>query len=94
MDTGDPRRDRGTFAKDPFDIDHHPVMTYRSTAVTSDDAAWRLDGELTVRGVTRAVALQVQPPRFFRDESGQHRVQRPQYCSTVRSIRFGRMSEH
>ncbi|WP_445189239.1 YceI family protein [Pseudonocardia sp. Cha107L01] len=74
MDTGDPRRDRGTFAKDPFDIAHHPVMTYRSTAVSSDDEAWRLDGELTVRGVTRAVALQVQPPRFFRDESGQHRV--------------------
>jgi polyisoprenoid-binding protein YceI len=74
MDTGDSRRDRGTFVKDPFDIADHPVMTYRSTAVTSGDEAWRGDGELTVRGVTRAVALQVQPPRFFRDASGQHRA--------------------
>jgi polyisoprenoid-binding protein YceI len=27
LDTGDAGRDKGTLAKDPFDIEHHPAMT-------------------------------------------------------------------
>jgi polyisoprenoid-binding protein YceI len=39
-----------------FDAEHHPEITFRSTAVhLADDGSAEVDGELTIRGVTRAV---------------------------------------
>ena len=39
-----------------FDAEHHPEITFRSTAVRlADDGEAEVDGELTMRGVTRAV---------------------------------------
>jgi polyisoprenoid-binding protein YceI len=39
-----------------FDAEHHPEVTFRSTAVRlADDGRAEVDGELTIRGVTRAV---------------------------------------
>ena len=49
-----------------FDAERHPRITFRSTAVRlADDGRVELDGELTIRGVTRAVtaAGQYAPPR-------------------------------
>lgn len=44
LDTGDAGRDKGTLAKDPFDIAHHPVTTYHSTGLAPDGQAWQLEG--------------------------------------------------
>jgi polyisoprenoid-binding protein YceI len=42
---------------DFFDAEHHPEITFRSTAVRlADDGGAEVDGELTIRGVTRPVS--------------------------------------
>jgi polyisoprenoid-binding protein YceI len=39
-----------------FDAEHHPEITFRSTAIRlEDDGRVDMDGELTIRGVTRPV---------------------------------------
>jgi polyisoprenoid-binding protein YceI len=39
-----------------FDADHHPEITFRSTAIRlAADRSLELDGELTIRGITRRV---------------------------------------
>jgi polyisoprenoid-binding protein YceI len=49
-----------------FDAERHPEITFRSTAVRlADDGRAEVDGELTIRGVTRPVTAsgQYAPPR-------------------------------
>jgi polyisoprenoid-binding protein YceI len=49
-----------------FDAERHPEITFRSTAIRlTDDGRAELDGELTIRGVTRAVTASghYAPPR-------------------------------
>jgi polyisoprenoid-binding protein YceI len=49
-----------------FDAERHPEITFNSTAVSLDsDGLVALDGELTIRGVTRPVSAsgQYAPPR-------------------------------
>jgi polyisoprenoid-binding protein YceI len=44
-------------AGDFFDAEHHPEITFRSTAIRlAEDGRASLDGELTIRGVTRPVS--------------------------------------
>lgn len=49
-----------------FDAEHHPEITFRSAAVRlADDGRAEIDGELTIRGVTRPVTASGSygPPR-------------------------------
>ena len=49
-----------------FDAEHHPEITFRSMAVRlADDGRAEVDGELTIRGVTRPVTASghYSPPR-------------------------------
>jgi polyisoprenoid-binding protein YceI len=49
-----------------FDAERHPEITFRSTAIRlADDGRAEVDGELTIRGVTRPVTAsgQYAPPR-------------------------------
>ena len=49
-----------------FDAEHHPEIMFRSTAVRLADHGWLgVDGELTIRGVTRLVTASghYAPPR-------------------------------
>jgi polyisoprenoid-binding protein YceI len=51
---------------DFFDAERHPEITFRSTAVhLDDDGLAAVDGELTIRGVTRSVTAtgHYAPPR-------------------------------
>lgn len=58
--TRDETRDGHLKSADFFDVENHPVMTYRSTKVTPDGKGrWNVEGELTVRGVTLSVPLSV-----------------------------------
>jgi polyisoprenoid-binding protein YceI len=74
LDTGDAGRDKGTLAKDPFDIAHHPVMTYNSTGLAPDGQAWQLEGKLTLRGITHEVSLRVQQYEFTFGTTGERRA--------------------
>jgi polyisoprenoid-binding protein YceI len=57
MTTGNAAWDDLISSFDPFDSDHFPIAVYRSTRVEWTDGQARIDGTLTLRGVTRAVPL-------------------------------------
>jgi polyisoprenoid-binding protein YceI len=59
VSSGDQSRDDHLRSADLFDVEHHPAATYRSTVVTVNGTSGTVDGELTIRGVTRPVRLQV-----------------------------------
>jgi polyisoprenoid-binding protein YceI len=60
VDSHDETRDGHLRSADFFDVENHPSITYRSTAVSGKGERWTVDGELTVAGVTRPVALDVE----------------------------------
>jgi polyisoprenoid-binding protein YceI len=60
LSTGNDDRDAHLKSQDFFDVDHYPTITFTSTAVRPlREDAWELVGDLTVRGTTRPVSLQV-----------------------------------
>ncbi len=75
IDTGDARRDGHLCGRDFFDADRFPTLTFRSTAVeAADDRRCQLHGDLTLRGVTRAVVLDVEFGGRLRDPAAGDRV--------------------
>lgn len=67
IDTGNEKRDSHLRSADYFDVAKYPTMSYRSTAVRRIEEYWIVDGELTLRGVTRQVPLAVEPIGFGPD---------------------------
>ena len=65
--TGNQTRDDDLRSDNFFAAATHPVMTYRSTAVRHGRHGFVLDGELTVRGVTRPVSLTFEINGFATD---------------------------
>jgi polyisoprenoid-binding protein YceI len=57
MTTGNRAYDELISAFDPFDAARFPMAVYRSTAVAWTPEGARVDGDLTLRGVTRTVSL-------------------------------------
>ena len=57
IDTNNPDRDAHLRSADFFDVERHPVMTYRSTGVRVVDDEFLVDGELSLHGITRPVTL-------------------------------------
>jgi polyisoprenoid-binding protein YceI len=57
LTTGNPLWDELIGSFDPFDTQHYPVAVYRSTQVQWTAGQARIDGTLTLRGVTEAVPL-------------------------------------
>jgi polyisoprenoid-binding protein YceI len=63
VDTGVEMRDNHLRSPDFFDVAVHPTLTFRSTSVRKEGPeAYAVAGELTIRGVTRAVELEVESP--------------------------------
>lgn len=60
VDSNDEQRDAHLRGADFFDVENHPAITYRSTAVRGAGERWQVEGDLTINGVTRPVALDVQ----------------------------------
>ncbi|PZS27061.1 MAG: hypothetical protein DLM59_17105 [Pseudonocardiales bacterium] len=74
IDTGNEQRDNHVRSADFFDVDNNPAMTYRSTGISKAGENYRVDGELTVHGVTRSVPLTVELGGFGPDPFGGTRV--------------------
>jgi len=75
IDTRDETRDGHLRSADFFDADNHPTLRYRSTTVTpAGKDRWTVDGELTVRGVTLPVPLDVVFEGGARDPWGSSRI--------------------
>jgi polyisoprenoid-binding protein YceI len=61
IDTGNKMRDDHLRSADFLGVDVHPVIEYAGSSITSlGDEKWRVNGELTLNGVTRAVPLELQ----------------------------------
>ena len=60
IDTNNPDRDAHVRSADFFDVEQHPVMTYRSTGVRAVENGFLVDGNLSLHGVTRPVTLALQ----------------------------------
>lgn len=61
IDTNNDERDTHLRSSDFFDVQNHGVITFRSTGVekiTND--VYRLLGDLTIRGITRPIELEVE----------------------------------
>ena len=60
IDTNQPDRDVHLRSDDFFSVDRFPVLTFTSTGMTKkSDTAFDVDGDLTIRGVTKRVTLPV-----------------------------------
>jgi polyisoprenoid-binding protein YceI len=70
IDTRQEQRDAHIRSADFFDVENHPQMTFRSTAVRTDGADWVVDGELTIKGNTRPVTLALELNGFGPDAYG------------------------
>jgi polyisoprenoid-binding protein YceI len=61
VDTGNPDRDAHLRSADFFDVDQHTELTYKSTGLHyDDDKGFVIDGDLTLRGVTKSVPLELE----------------------------------
>ena len=58
--TGSADRDGHLKSPDFFDVENHPTMTFESTAVIEKGDGYQMVGDLTVRGVTRPLTLDVE----------------------------------
>jgi len=70
IDTAAEQRDAHLRSPDFFDTDNHPVMAYRSTGIRPKGDGYVVDGELTLKGVTRQVPLHLELNGFGPDAYG------------------------
>jgi len=75
ISTGSPDRDAHLRSGDFLRIEQHPTVTFRSTAITGYSAgAFTVQGELTIKGVTREVTLEVEIDGVATDPWGGERL--------------------
>jgi polyisoprenoid-binding protein YceI len=60
LNTGNEQRDGHVKSADFFDAANHPVARFASTSVRPNGEAYLLDGNLTIKGVTRPVSLNLE----------------------------------
>ncbi|RAX44861.1 polyisoprenoid-binding protein [Arthrobacter sp. AQ5-06] len=60
FDSGDANRDGHVKGADFFDVEEYPEMTFRATSVEGDGEDYTLTGDLTIRGITKPVELEVE----------------------------------
>jgi polyisoprenoid-binding protein YceI len=68
--TGQEQRDAHIRSADFFDVENHPTMTYRSTGVRQHGDGYVVDGQLTLKGVTRDVPLTLELNGYGPDAYG------------------------
>ena len=70
IETNNAQRDGHIRSADFFEVEKFPTWTYRSTGVRVDGGDLVVDGELTIKGVTRSVPLTVEVGGFGPDAFG------------------------
>ena len=74
IDTNEEKRDGHLRSADFFDAEKFPKLTFRSKAVEKKGDKLALLGELTIRGVTQPVTLEIEETGRGKDPWGQQRV--------------------
>ena len=71
IDTREPQRDAHLRSADFFDVEQFPTLTFRSTGVEGTlGESFKLEGDLTIHGVTRPVVLDVDAEGQVKDAWG------------------------
>jgi polyisoprenoid-binding protein YceI len=70
IDTRNEQRDNHIRSADFFEVETYPTMTYKSTGVRRDGDDLILDGDLTLKGVTKQVPLRLEVNGFGPDPYG------------------------
>lgn len=61
LDTNDPKRDGHLRSADFFDVEKHPVATFKSGAIfPKGEGRYTVSGELTIRGLTLPQSFEVE----------------------------------
>jgi len=75
IDTGNAQRDAHLRSNDFFDMDSHPELTYTSTSIdVVDETNFKVTGDLTIKGVTKPVTVDVEFTGAAVDPFGNTRV--------------------
>jgi polyisoprenoid-binding protein YceI len=70
VNTNNETRDNHIRSADFFHVEKHPTMTFRSTGLRPDGENFLLDGDLTLRGVTKPVTFRLEVNGFGPDSYG------------------------
>jgi polyisoprenoid-binding protein YceI len=70
IDTRQEQRDAHIRSADFFDVGNHTVMTFRSTGVRAEGEDWVVEGDLTLKGITKPVVLELELNGFGPDAYG------------------------
>lgn len=60
IDTGVADRDAHLRSADFLDVENHPTLEFASTSVRETGSGYQVTGDLTIRGVTRSVTLEME----------------------------------
>jgi polyisoprenoid-binding protein YceI len=75
INTRDPDRDKHLKSADFLDVANFPALTFRSKEVEPRHDGGQVKGDLTIRGVTREVGLDVEgPSKEMKDPWGKQRI--------------------
>jgi polyisoprenoid-binding protein YceI len=76
INTGTPKRDADLKSEGFFDVQHYPVMKFKSRRVEqASGGKFKLVGDLTIRAATREVVLDVDAPSApIRDPQGREKI--------------------
>lgn len=70
VDTGNETRDEHVRSEDFLWAAKYPTLNFTSTGLRNDGEQFYIDGDLTIRGVTRRVTLSVEVPQFVALDEG------------------------
>jgi polyisoprenoid-binding protein YceI len=75
LTTNNPQRDNDLRSSYFLELDKYPTITFRSSSISpAGEDRFTLTGDLTIKGITRPITLQVQRYGEINDERMGHRV--------------------
>ncbi|HVW40074.1 MAG TPA: YceI family protein [Amycolatopsis sp.] len=88
LDTGLESFNRHLFGAEFLDVENHPTADFRSTGLRAEGETFALDGELTVRGVTKPVTFALEVHGFGEGIQGETKASFSA-SATIRRSDFG-----
>ena len=70
VNTGQEQRDAHIRSADFFEVEKHPMMTFASTGIRAEGDHFLLDGDLSIKGVSKPVTFKLEVNGFGPDAFG------------------------
>ncbi|WP_345752896.1 YceI family protein [Microbacterium rhizophilus] len=74
INTKDEGRDQHLRSADFFDAESHPTIEFASTGVREENGEFLVDGDLTIRGITKPVTFTIELGGFGVDPYGNYKA--------------------